>query len=144
MNLIYIKQFIKTVEEFVDYVILLFSVIQVLRRLNSAVMEDNRQEVMAALQSTCLKMQNPVSLAEATLYLRLFKKCLSEKHSDGSELWLEDVEEVAKIVASESAIVESGNYVKSFYFTCTLKVTFHACLKFIKCHITDASITALQ
>lgn len=88
-------------------------VIQVLRNLNSAVIENKRGEVMKALQATSLKLNKPVSLADTSLYLKLFKKCLSEKHSDGSELWLEDIHEVTEKVASEAKDVQSGNYLKT-------------------------------
>ncbi|XP_033210310.1 ras GTPase-activating-like protein IQGAP1 isoform X3 [Belonocnema kinseyi] len=83
-------------------------VIQVLRNLNSAVTENKRGEVMEALQATSLKLNKPVSLADTSLYLKLFKKCLFEKHSDGSELWLEDIHEVTEKVANEAQDVQSA------------------------------------
>ena len=85
--------------------------IQVLRQLNTAVIENNRKGVVTALQATSLKLKKPVSLADTSLYMKLFKKCLSEKHSDGSELWLEDIEEVAERVASEAKDVQSGKII---------------------------------
>ncbi|CAL7946505.1 unnamed protein product [Xylocopa violacea] len=82
-------------------------VIQVLRRLNLAVMENDRNGVISALKDTALKLQKPTSPEDASLYLKLFKKCLEEKHFDGSELWLEDVENITKIVATEAETVQN-------------------------------------
>lgn len=82
--------------------------IQVLRQLNLAVVENDRNSVINALKDTALKLQTPTSPDNASLYLKLFKKCLTEKHFDGSELWLEDVEAVTKIVAQEAENVQKG------------------------------------
>lgn len=82
--------------------------IQVLRQLNSAVIENDRNGIITALENSALKLEKPILSADASLYLKLFKKCLEEKHSDGSELWLEDVENITKIVASESMNIQRG------------------------------------
>ncbi|PBC33394.1 Ras GTPase-activating protein IQGAP1 [Apis cerana cerana] len=85
-------------------------IIQVLRELNSSIVENNRNNVIAALKDNALKLQKDTSATlpkDASLYLKLFKKCLKEKHSDGSELWLEDVENITKIVVSESENVQN-------------------------------------
>ncbi|XP_050481598.1 ras GTPase-activating-like protein IQGAP1 isoform X1 [Bombus huntii] len=82
-------------------------VIQVLRQLNSAVVENDRNGIIAALKNSILKLQTPVSPEDVSLYLKLFKKCLEEKHIDGSELWLEDVENVTKVVNTESSNVKN-------------------------------------
>ncbi|XP_076668779.1 ras GTPase-activating-like protein IQGAP1 isoform X2 [Andrena cerasifolii] len=84
------------------------NVIQVLRQLNLAVVENDRSGVINALKDTALKLQKPTSPDDASLYLRLFKKCLTEKHFDGSELWLEDVEAIAKTVATEAENVQNA------------------------------------
>ncbi|XP_043257073.1 ras GTPase-activating-like protein IQGAP1 [Colletes gigas] len=81
-------------------------VIQVLRKLNFAVDNNDRNAVITALRDTSLKLLKPTSPEDASLYLKLFKKCLAEKHLDGSELWLEDVEAVSKIVAAEAETVQ--------------------------------------
>ncbi|KAK9298625.1 hypothetical protein QLX08_008104 [Tetragonisca angustula] len=81
-------------------------VIQVLRQLNSAVIENDRNSIIATLKNSALKLEKPILLTDASLYLKLFKTCLEEKHNDGSELWLEDVENITKIVASESMNVQ--------------------------------------
>ncbi|XP_006618095.1 ras GTPase-activating-like protein IQGAP1 isoform X1 [Apis dorsata] len=85
-------------------------VIQVLRQLNSSIVENDRNNVIAALKDSALKLQKDTSATlpkDASLYLKLFKKCLKEKHSDGSELWLEDVENITRIVVSESENVQN-------------------------------------
>ncbi|XP_076245101.1 ras GTPase-activating-like protein IQGAP1 [Calliopsis andreniformis] len=82
-------------------------VIQVLRQLNSAVVDNDRNGIINALKDTALKLQKPTSPDNASLYLKLFKKCLTDKHFDGSELWLEDVEAVTKIVAAEAENVQN-------------------------------------
>ncbi|XP_029050274.2 ras GTPase-activating-like protein IQGAP1 [Osmia bicornis bicornis] len=82
-------------------------VIQVLRQLNLAVVENDRKGIITALKDTALKLQKPTSPEDASLYLKLFKKCLAEKHFDGSELWLEDVEAITKIVAAEAENVQN-------------------------------------
>ncbi|KZC12883.1 Ras GTPase-activating-like protein IQGAP1 [Dufourea novaeangliae] len=83
-------------------------VIQVLRQLNSAVVENDRNGIITALKDTALKLQKPTSPDDASLYLKLFKKCLAEKHFDGSELWLDDVETITKIVAAEAETVQNA------------------------------------
>ena len=87
---------------------LFFIVIQVLRQLNLAVVENDRAGVINALKDNALKLQKPTSPDDASLYLQLFKKCLAEKHFDGSELWLEDVEAIAKTVTAEAENVQNG------------------------------------
>ncbi|XP_031839391.1 ras GTPase-activating-like protein IQGAP1 [Nomia melanderi] len=82
-------------------------VIQVLGQLNLAVMENDRNGILTALKDTALKLQKSTSPDDASLYLKLFKKCLAEKHFDGSELWLEDVEAITKIVAAEAETVQN-------------------------------------
>lgn len=64
---------------------------------------------MQALKQISEKLKKSTSPDDAGLYLKLFKKCLTEKHSDGSELWLEDVEQISEIVISESENVQLGN-----------------------------------
>ncbi|XP_054010124.1 ras GTPase-activating-like protein IQGAP1, partial [Hylaeus anthracinus] len=83
-------------------------VIQVLRQINTAVVNNDRNELMTALKNTALKLQKPTSPDNASLYLKLFKKCLAEKHFDGSELWLEDVETITKVVAAEAETVQNA------------------------------------
>jgi hypothetical protein len=64
--------------------------------------------MMETLKQISLKLQKVTSPDDASLYLKLFKKCLVEKHSDGSELWLEDVEQITQIVVSEAESVQLG------------------------------------
>lgn len=82
---------------------------QALQHLNAAVKSNNRDEMMRILQSSLLRLKRQVSFSDTSLYLNLFTKCLEEKHSDGSELWLEDVEEITDTVAKEAKNVQSGN-----------------------------------
>lgn len=79
-----------------------------LRSLNLAVKKNCRMGVLQALKQTDLKIERKISPADATLYLKLFKKCLEENHADGSELWLNDVEEVTKTVELEVVDVQNG------------------------------------
>ncbi|XP_031782642.1 ras GTPase-activating-like protein IQGAP1 [Nasonia vitripennis] len=81
-------------------------VIDVLRYLNQAVKKNSHSDMMDALKQISLKLQIITSPDDASLYLKLFKKCLAEKHSDGSELWLEDVEQITQIVVSEAESVQ--------------------------------------
>ena len=90
--------------------------IQVLRQLNSAVIENDRNSIIATLKNSALKLEKPILLTDASLYLKLFKTCLEEKHNDGSELWLEDVENITKIVASESMNVQRGIMCSHFVY----------------------------
>ncbi|XP_012270076.1 ras GTPase-activating-like protein IQGAP1 [Orussus abietinus] len=83
-------------------------VIQALRKLNLAVMENNRLNIVEILKDPSLKLCDPISSVDASLYLKLFKNCLTENHSDGSELWLEDVEGVTQTVAHESTEVQAA------------------------------------
>lgn len=71
-------------------------------------MENDRDGVITALKDTALMLQKHTSPDNASLYLKLFKNCLEEKHFDGSELWLEDVENVTKVVAAEAENVQNG------------------------------------
>ncbi|KAK2582629.1 hypothetical protein KPH14_004911 [Odynerus spinipes] len=82
-------------------------IINILHQLNLAVVENNRSDVVEALKNTALKLHKPTCPEDASLYLKLFRKCLSEKHSDGSELWLEDVENTIQIVTIESEEVRT-------------------------------------
>ncbi|KAG7199806.1 hypothetical protein KM043_000468 [Ampulex compressa] len=83
-------------------------VIRVLHRLNTAVLEKDRAGLTAALRDTSLSLERSTSPEDATLYLKLFDKCLAEKREDGSELWLEDVESVGRLVAAEAAEVRAA------------------------------------
>lgn len=64
--------------------------------------------MMEALKCITTKLQKTTSPDDASLYLKLFKNCLSDKHSDGSELWLEDVEQITQTVLSESESAQLG------------------------------------
>lgn len=57
---------------------------------------------MKALEQIAQKLNQTPSPKDISLYLKLFKKCLACSHSDGSGLWLEDVEQITKIVSSEA------------------------------------------
>lgn len=83
--------------------------IHVLRDLNEAVKKNSRSCMMDALKNISSKLQKTTSPDDAKLYLTLFKHCLCEEHADGSELWLEDVEKITKIVISEAESVQYGD-----------------------------------
>ncbi|XP_066597001.1 ras GTPase-activating-like protein IQGAP1 [Prorops nasuta] len=80
--------------------------IEALRRLNVAVMKNDRSGLLSVLKDDALKLKNPIPLENASLYLKLFKKCLEEQHSDGSELWLEDVERINNLVVKHAEEVQ--------------------------------------
>lgn len=111
------KRFLPYVFHYTLIIFSLFTVIQVLGQLNLAVVENDRNGILTALKDTALKLQKSTSPDDASLYLKLFKKCLAEKHFDGSELWLEDVEAITKIVAGEAETVQNGiTYFHPFEF----------------------------
>ncbi|XP_015122620.1 ras GTPase-activating-like protein IQGAP1 [Diachasma alloeum] len=85
--------------------------INILRDLNLAVSTNNRSGVMEALTNPSLKLKTPISRVDASLYLVLFKRCLNENHRDGSELWLDDIENVAQAVAAEAQQVQHACHV---------------------------------
>ncbi|XP_063995334.1 ras GTPase-activating-like protein IQGAP1 [Diachasmimorpha longicaudata] len=87
--------------------------IDILRDLNVAVNTNNRKGVIESLTNPSLKLNTPISRADATLYLVLFKRCLDDNHRDGSQLWLEDIENVAQAVVSEVAHVKHACHVFS-------------------------------
>lgn len=71
---------------------------------------------MIALRMITAKFDIPTFPYDASLYLKLFKKRLLEKESDGSELWLDDVKTIAKIVTSEiEEIQESMSHSQNFF-----------------------------
>lgn len=101
-------------------------------------MANDRVGVITALKDTALKLQNPTSPDDASLYLKLFKKCLDEKHFDGSELWLEDVESVTKMVSAEVETVQNGIpylLVHFSYNDCSTLVMYFVSLQRVRfCH----------
>ncbi|KAH0541195.1 hypothetical protein KQX54_021250 [Cotesia glomerata] len=82
-------------------------IIHTLRLLNKSVLENNKSDLMMALKNNLLDPTVPIMENDATLYLRLFKQCLDEISEERSELWLEDVEFVAKIVVEEVTHVQN-------------------------------------
>ncbi|XP_058789628.1 ras GTPase-activating-like protein IQGAP1 isoform X2 [Phymastichus coffea] len=81
-------------------------VVDVINSLNIAVKKNSRSEMMEALEHITIKLEKSTSPDDASLYLKLFTKRLTEKHSDGSELWLEDVEQILQTVLDESESVQ--------------------------------------
>ena len=105
--------------------------IQILRLLNKSVLEHSRSGVMSALMNESLKLIPSASSADASLYMKLFEKCLKEKHSDGSELWLEDVENIVRFVTDE---------VEQVKIACELLVRINSGLKNNDIHSTIACL----
>lgn len=64
--------------------------------------------MMRALEIITDKYDIPKFSHDALLYLKVFKKRLIEKESDGSELWLDDIKIVAKTVTSEIEKIENS------------------------------------
>lgn len=79
----------------------MISVIQVLRRLNSAITNNNDAEMMTVLKDISMNLQVPLYDQDTRLYMKLFTDCLELNHFDGSELWLQDVQEILQIAALE-------------------------------------------
>ncbi|XP_071553686.1 ras GTPase-activating-like protein IQGAP1 [Temnothorax nylanderi] len=78
-----------------------FEVIQILQQINRGVATNDHEGMMKALKMITEKFDIPIYPYDAPFYLKLLKKRLLEKESDGSELWLDDVKTVAKTVTSE-------------------------------------------
>ncbi|XP_023246515.1 ras GTPase-activating-like protein IQGAP1 [Copidosoma floridanum] len=80
--------------------------VDILQRLNKAVQFNNKVEMLQALEEINVKSDKSTSLMDSSLYMKLFRQCLIDKHSDGSELWLEDVEDIVKTVLLEKSHIE--------------------------------------
>ncbi|XP_011692559.1 PREDICTED: ras GTPase-activating-like protein IQGAP1 isoform X1 [Wasmannia auropunctata] len=78
-----------------------FEVITNLQQINRAVAANDHEGMMEAVKRITERYDIPTYPYDAPFYFKLLKKRLLEKESDGSELWLDDVEAVAKTVASE-------------------------------------------
>ncbi|XP_020296828.1 ras GTPase-activating-like protein IQGAP1 isoform X2 [Pseudomyrmex gracilis] len=83
-----------------------FEVIEILQQINRAVAADNLESMITALKLISEKFDIPTYPQDASLYLELFKKRLIEKKSDEAELWLDDVESIARTVKSEVEQIE--------------------------------------
>lgn len=68
--------------------------------------ENDRDSLTKALETISAKLNIHTSSHDMVLYLKLFKKRLIEKQSDESELWLNDIESIAKMVKSEVSNIE--------------------------------------
>lgn len=79
-----------------------------MQRLNRAVIENDYDSLTEALKTICTKLNIYMNPHDMRLYLKLFKKRLIEKQSDGSELWLDDVQTIVEIVKLESTKVEES------------------------------------
>jgi len=69
---------------------------------------DDYENMMTALKAITKRVNIHIFLYDAPLYLSLFKKRLVEKESDGSELWLDDIQAVAGTVKSEIEKIEES------------------------------------
>lgn len=76
-----------------------------------AVIENDYDNLTEVLETISTKLNIYVSSFDMTLYLKLFKKRLIEKQSDGSALWLDDVEIIVEEIKSEGANVEGSTFV---------------------------------
>ncbi|XP_011265580.1 ras GTPase-activating-like protein IQGAP1 [Camponotus floridanus] len=84
-----------------------FEVIKILQQINQAVAANDHETMMRALEMITDKCNIPKFSHDPFLCLNRLKKRLIEKKSDGSELWLDDIETVAKTVASEMEQIEN-------------------------------------
>ncbi|EFN88876.1 Ras GTPase-activating-like protein IQGAP1 [Harpegnathos saltator] len=82
-------------------------VIEILQRLNRGVIENDYDSLTETFKTIRAKLNIHMYSYDITLYLKLFKKRLIEKQSDGSELWLDDIETIAEMVKSEDMKVEN-------------------------------------
>jgi len=71
--------------------------------------------MMRALEMITEKFGIPTFPKDAPLYLQLLKRRLIEKESDESELWLDDVEAIAKTVTLEIEKIEESMSRLSIY-----------------------------
>lgn len=71
-------------------------------------MANDHETMMRALEMITDKYDIPKFSHDALFYLKMFKKRLIEKDSDGSELWLDDIKTVAKTVTSEIENIENS------------------------------------
>ncbi|XP_070512336.1 ras GTPase-activating-like protein IQGAP1 [Cardiocondyla obscurior] len=78
-----------------------FEVIEILQQINRTVAANDNEKMMEALKIITDKFDIPTYPHDGQFYLKLFKKRLFEKESDESELWLDDIKTVAKIVTAE-------------------------------------------
>lgn len=91
--------------------LLCLTVIEILQQLNRAVAADDCENMMGALEAIAERANVLSTLVyDAPLYLKLFKKRLSEKESDGSELWLDDIENITEIAKSEIEEIKKSMY----------------------------------
>lgn len=79
-----------------------------MQQINRAVEANDHETMMRALEIITDKYDIPKFSHDALLYLKMFKKCLIEKESDGSELWLDDIKSIAKAVTSEMEKIENS------------------------------------
>ncbi|KAL6436488.1 hypothetical protein ACFW04_004757 [Cataglyphis niger] len=84
-----------------------FEVIKILQQINQAIVANDHETMMRALEMITDKYDIPKFSHDALFYLKMFKKRLIEKDSDGSELWLDDIKTVAKTVTSEIENIEN-------------------------------------
>ncbi|XP_057324303.1 ras GTPase-activating-like protein IQGAP1 [Microplitis mediator] len=103
-----------------------------LRLLNKAVLENNKTDIIAALKNNLLDPTIPIMEDDAILYLRLFKQCLDEINDERSELWLEDVDFVSKIVVEEVTHVQNVFHVLTKINNALDDDDFSSTIKFIK------------
>lgn len=82
-----------------------------MQQLNRAVATDDYENMMSALQVIAKRSNIPTFACDASFYLKLFKKRLVEKESDESELWLDDIENIARIAKSEIEQINEGMYI---------------------------------
>lgn len=111
-----------------------------LEQLNRSVLTNNRKDLIDALTNKAFKLQTPVSPGDASLYLKMFRMCLNEKNEIGSELWLQDVENVAQFVASEAERVQTACSLLSNINTALRNNDAKSTLK----HLEDAGIGILE
>lgn len=88
-----------------------------MHQINRAVAVNDHERMMKALKIITMKFDIPIYPYDAPFYLKLLKKRLLEKQSDGSELWLDDVKTIAKTVTSEiNEMQESMSHIFKYVF----------------------------
>lgn len=77
---------------------------------------NDHEGMMKPLKIITEKFDIPTYRHDGPFYLKLLKKRLLEKKSDGSELWLDDVKTIVKTVVSEIEEMQESMCVFKYVF----------------------------
>ncbi|XP_068082254.1 ras GTPase-activating-like protein IQGAP1 [Anabrus simplex] len=77
-------------------------IILALQLLNAAIQAKDSSATLTAVQNPVLQLGDCISSHDSALLLRVLEDCWIRKQNDGTELWLEDVQEAVKYVLVEA------------------------------------------